>query len=291
MPRILAECGIRYVIVESLPSAKIDGVCFWLNEVSPVIGMSLRYDRIDNFWLFCAMRWSMFYAFTEPQGWILHRTRGGTGRHGSNISDEERIANEAAADFCVPRSKDARFVARKSPFFAEKDVIRFARTLGVHPGLVAGQLQNHTGRFDRFRNHLEKIRSIVAPSAMAAMVGCLGFLRWDISERRKMATESQRLQRIMPVQANKRAKKSWTCTSWRSSPRARAGPCQSPATRSNLGEEISSGSARRSGTTKARAVRIAPIIRTRLQRAVNNCIYGSISTKRPGHLCSDFSVF
>ena len=49
-PRILAESGIRFVIVESLSSAKIDGVCFWLNSTSPVIGMSLRYDRIDNFW-------------------------------------------------------------------------------------------------------------------------------------------------------------------------------------------------------------------------------------------------
>ena len=30
VPRILAESGIRFVIVESLPSTKIDGVCFWL---------------------------------------------------------------------------------------------------------------------------------------------------------------------------------------------------------------------------------------------------------------------
>lgn len=50
VPRILTECGIRYVIVETLGSAKIDGVCFWLNDFSPVIGMSLRFDRIDNFW-------------------------------------------------------------------------------------------------------------------------------------------------------------------------------------------------------------------------------------------------
>ncbi len=50
VPRILSECGIRLVFVESLPSAKIDGACFWLDDSSPVIGMSLRYDRIDNFW-------------------------------------------------------------------------------------------------------------------------------------------------------------------------------------------------------------------------------------------------
>ena len=50
MPRIMAECGIRYIIVEKLPKARIDGVCFWLDDNSPVIGMSLQRDTIDNFW-------------------------------------------------------------------------------------------------------------------------------------------------------------------------------------------------------------------------------------------------
>jgi len=49
VPRILAECGIRFVIVETLPAAKIDGVCFWLNPKAPVIGLTIRFDRIDNF--------------------------------------------------------------------------------------------------------------------------------------------------------------------------------------------------------------------------------------------------
>ena len=49
VPRFLSECGIRYVIVETLPKANIDGVCFWLDDF-PVVGMSVRQDRIDNFW-------------------------------------------------------------------------------------------------------------------------------------------------------------------------------------------------------------------------------------------------
>ena len=50
VPRILAEAGVRFVVVETLTTAKIDGVCFWLDGRSPVIGMSMRHDRIDNFW-------------------------------------------------------------------------------------------------------------------------------------------------------------------------------------------------------------------------------------------------
>jgi HTH-type transcriptional regulator / antitoxin HigA len=35
----------------------------------------------------------------------------------------------------------------------------------VHPGLVAGQLRHKLGIYNRFSNHLVKIRSAVAPSA------------------------------------------------------------------------------------------------------------------------------
>lgn len=167
VPRILAECGIRFVIVESLASAKIDGVCMWLNEHAPVIGMTMRHDRLDNFWfvlrhelehVLCGHGKDAIILDAELEG-----ERAGTG---DSVSEEERVANGAAADFCVPRKKMDAFIARKAPFFAERDLLGFAKTLNVHPGLIAGQLQHRTGRYDRFRNHLVKIRSIVAPGAM-----------------------------------------------------------------------------------------------------------------------------
>ena len=167
VPRILAESGIRFVIVESLPSAKIDGVCFWLNDQSPVIGMSLRYDRIDNFWF--VLRHEIEHVLSEhgrAAAIIDAELEGDRAGTGNGIAEDERLANQAAADFCVPHARMQGFIARKSPVFAEIDIIGFARTLGVHPGLVAGQLQHITGRYDLFRKHLVKIRSAVTPSAV-----------------------------------------------------------------------------------------------------------------------------
>lgn len=167
VPRILAESGIRFVIAESLPSAKIDGVCFWLNDSSPVIGMSLRYDRIDNFWF--VLRHEIEHVLcqhgknTVMLDAELEGERSGTGE---SIPEEERIANKAAANFCVPQNKMESFIARKSPIFAERDIIGFARTLNIHPGLIAGQLQHNTGRYELFRKHLAKIRSEIIPSAI-----------------------------------------------------------------------------------------------------------------------------
>ncbi|HXA16607.1 MAG TPA: helix-turn-helix domain-containing protein [Thermoanaerobaculia bacterium] len=167
VPKILAEAGIRFVIVESLPSAKIDGVCFWLNDFAPVIGMSMRYDRIDNFWF--VLRHEMEHVLQRHghEAVMLDtELEGEKAGCGATVSKEERIANEAAADFCVPAKSLQSFVARKAPLFAERDIIGFARTLRIHPGLVAGQLQHKTGRYDRFKNHVVKVRSIVAPNAI-----------------------------------------------------------------------------------------------------------------------------
>lgn len=85
---------------------------------------------------------------------------------GSDVDADERVANEAAAEFCVPQKMMAAFIARKAPLFREADILAFARMIQVHPGVIAGQLRHRTERYDRFGNHLVKIRSIVTPNAI-----------------------------------------------------------------------------------------------------------------------------
>jgi HTH-type transcriptional regulator / antitoxin HigA len=167
VPRILAEHGIRFLVVETLPSAKIDGVCFWLDDNSPVVAMTLRFDRIDNFWFVLRhelehvrQRHGLGTMMLDAE---LEGDRAGTGDH---IEVEERLANSAAAEFCVPQKMMDAFIARKAPLFAERDILAFAKMANVHPGLIAGQLRHRIGRYDRFGNHITKIRSIVAPNAI-----------------------------------------------------------------------------------------------------------------------------
>jgi len=164
VPRIMMECGVRFVIVESLTSAKIDGVCFWLNERSPVIAMSLRFDRIDNFWF--VLRHEIEHVLQMHGTMLDVELEGERAGTGENIAVEERVANSAAQEFCVPAKSMHEFVIRKAPFFAERDLIAFSRILKVHPGIVAGQLQRKTGRYDRFRDHLVKVRSLILPNAI-----------------------------------------------------------------------------------------------------------------------------
>jgi HTH-type transcriptional regulator/antitoxin HigA len=167
VPRLLAEAGVRFVVVESLTGAKIDGVCFWLDDRSPVSGLSMRHDRIDNFWF--VLRHECEHVLRGHGRSIvaldaeLERDRAGTGE---GVAEIERVANEAAQNFCVPAKTMQQFIARKAPLFTERDILGFAKTLQVHPGLVAGQLQHRTGRYERFRTHLAKVRSVVLPNVL-----------------------------------------------------------------------------------------------------------------------------
>jgi HTH-type transcriptional regulator / antitoxin HigA len=168
VPRILAEAGIRFVIVEGLPSGKIDGVCFWLDDKSPVIGLTLRFDRIDNF-LFVLRHELEHVRNRDGMGGeaILDIDIGRGARVGlkPSIQQQEAIADAAAAHFCVPTEMMEAFIKRKAPFFSDRDLVGFAKVMNVHPGLVAGQLQRHTGEYHKFRKHLASVREFIIPNA------------------------------------------------------------------------------------------------------------------------------
>lgn len=157
VPGILSACGVRFVLVEGLPSGKIDGVCLWINEnTSPVVGMSLRFDRIDNFWFVLRHELEHVLRGHGVDGAMVDTD---LDSENENTTDEREMqANAAASDFCVPKSRMDSWVARKAPFFSEGDLIGFAALQNVHPGLVAGQLRHRTKRFRSFTSLLVKIR-------------------------------------------------------------------------------------------------------------------------------------
>ncbi len=105
VPRLLSEAGVRFVVVEGLPGSQIDGVCFWLDNNSPVIGMSMRFDRIDNFW----------FVLRHECAHVIH----GHGKRQAIVDqdmevnassvNEEKIANAEAADFCIPTQQMRSF--------------------------------------------------------------------------------------------------------------------------------------------------------------------------------------
>jgi len=168
VPEILSRSGIRFLVIEPFPGSKIDGVCFWLNNQTPVVALSLRLDRIDNFW------------FT-----LLHELRHVANRDGLETpmvdvdleseqysdndvnSAQENLANLEARDLLIPAEEIKNFIARVSPLYSRSRVIGFSDRIGVHPGIVVGRL-HHMGEIPwaNLNEKLVKIREIIAGSSI-----------------------------------------------------------------------------------------------------------------------------
>ncbi len=177
VPRILAEAGIRFLIVEPLPRTRIDGACFWLNSRSPVVALSMRFDRIDWFW---------FTLMHEILGHIQRGTSGGSGNVSLDLDlvterprvddtrpQSERTADQLAADFLIPKAELDSFVARVGPFYSKLRIEAFAARMQVHPGIAVGQL-HYRGEvpYTHNREMLVRIRGVITPSALTDGWGC-----------------------------------------------------------------------------------------------------------------------
>jgi len=167
VPRILAECGIRFVIVEPIVrSSKIDGVCMWLSTDKPVIGMSVRRDTIDNFWFVLRHELEHVLRRDGQEQAIVDSQLCDADSEARKLPESEIRANEVAGDFCVSQSELDNFLARVGTAISERRVLLFAERLQVHPGLVVGQIQHRLNRFNFLTRHLAKIRETVTGSAM-----------------------------------------------------------------------------------------------------------------------------
>jgi HTH-type transcriptional regulator/antitoxin HigA len=158
IPEILRKCGVRYVLVEALAGSKIDGVCVWING-QPAIGMTLRLDRLDNFAF--VLRHEIEHVLRqdgrEETFWIVDEIGFDYESRDGELA-EERRANDAAAEFCVPRQHLNSFISRKAPFISEHDVLAFAARMETHPAIVVGQIQHLTKKFGWLRKYQTSIR-------------------------------------------------------------------------------------------------------------------------------------
>ncbi len=165
VPRVLANSGIRLVLLEHLPKTKIDGVMIWLDENSPVIALSLRMDRVDNFWF--TLLHELSHVRHHDEGTVNTVDTDITAVDAEGLNEVELRANAEAADGLVPTKNIQSFIARKKPYFYRKDVLGFAGRMGVHPGIVVGQLQ-HRGaiKYTQLRKELAKVREFLIGEAV-----------------------------------------------------------------------------------------------------------------------------
>lgn len=139
----LLKHGIILVIEKHFPKTHLDGAAILINKDNPVIGLTLRFDRLDNFW-FTLMHELAHIAlhYDNPEINLFFDEIEGVK---VDLDKRESEADALAGEALVPESKWEVSPAKRIPsVMAAKSL---ARELSIHPAIVAGKMRYEGNKY------------------------------------------------------------------------------------------------------------------------------------------------
>lgn len=132
---LLFSSGIVVSYVPHFPGTGTNGAMRWIGDM-PVIQLSLLGAYADDFW---------FTLFHEIGHILLHGKKDkfiefekkGT-QYPSSIADQENEADSFARDTIIPKNLYDEFISNEN--FSYSAIRDFSKSLGIHPGILAGRL-------------------------------------------------------------------------------------------------------------------------------------------------------
>ncbi len=141
----LNKQGIHLVVVQHLPKTYLDGAAMLQTDGTPVIGLTLRHDRIDNFW-FC-----LLHELAHVAKHLSAKSRiivDDLDLRGQNPEAEDEIEKEAdlmARNGLIPDSE-----WKKNPLHGKvtvENVRALAEKLKIHPAIIAGRVRFESNNY------------------------------------------------------------------------------------------------------------------------------------------------
>lgn len=141
---MLDSIGITVIVEPRLPNTLLDGAAMLNERMEPVIGLTLRFDRVDYFWF------TLLHEIAHVWKHINSVKETFVDRIDATSDDERREteANKIARDALIPRSSWEASVARLRP--SSDSIKSFAEEINIHPAIVAGRVRFETDDYSRF---------------------------------------------------------------------------------------------------------------------------------------------
>ncbi len=139
----LAEKGVVLVVEKHLQGTYLDGAAMLLETGNPVIALTLRHDRLDNFWfvLFHELGHVFLHLFSSLNIDFFDEKNDELG----NEDDLEKEADLFALNALISENKWADCLSKFS--MTKESVEMDAKRLGIHPSIVAGRIRREKDNY------------------------------------------------------------------------------------------------------------------------------------------------
>lgn len=151
----LEKHGIHLVTLPHLNKTYLDGAVIFPSNKNPVIGLTLRYDRIDNFW-FCLLH--------ELAHLSKHLGISGVGliiddldlrKYGDAKEDRiEQQADHLAQEALIPSESWASIDLSNDNLPGQRQILELANNLKIHPAIIAGRIRYERNDYRKLSNLL-----------------------------------------------------------------------------------------------------------------------------------------
>lgn len=136
MREIFAECGVAFVLLPHLKNSGVNGAVKWVTEDRVVLAMNNRGLNADKFW---------FSLFHEIKHVLQQKIKtvfiSSTVEEMMDINNTLEIeADKFATNYLISPADYRRLSPSK--YTSDDEIVEFAKTIGIHPGIVAGRLQH-----------------------------------------------------------------------------------------------------------------------------------------------------
>ncbi|MGC8341035.1 ImmA/IrrE family metallo-endopeptidase [Pantoea ananatis] len=138
----LEKHGIAVIVEPSLKGTRIDGAALKDIDGLPIIGLTLRHDRLDNFWFTLLHEVVHIWKHVHNEETFIDDL------DASSDDKKEAEANRLARESFIPRIIWKRSDAYIAP--SKESIDALSRELKITPAIIAGRLRRESGNYRQF---------------------------------------------------------------------------------------------------------------------------------------------
>ena len=139
----LNKNGIHLIIEEHLKKTYLDGAAMTHNNGEPLIAMTLRHDRLDNFWFTLCHELAHIALHIDDRNEVFFDDT-----ENEYDNDKENAANRWASEVLIEhRVWEKSGLSRES---TEQEIIRWSNKHQISPAIPAGRIRKEAGNYKIF---------------------------------------------------------------------------------------------------------------------------------------------